>query len=174
MNFLYSAFADESSNALAGQIDALKRNNFQYLEIRSIDKKNVSDLTLQEAREKNAALRDNGLSVWSIGSRIGKIKIADNFEEHLDLYKHTLDIAGEFGADEGLCGSGTDQLPGGPAAQHSAHGVDDDGLTGAGLARQGVEPREKPDVRLLDDGNILDVKQFQHVENSFPELTAFL
>ena len=99
MNFLYSAFADESSNALAGQIDALKRNNFQYLEIRSIDKKNVSDLTLQEAREKNAALRDNGLSVWSIGSRIGKIKITDNFEEHLDLYKHTLDLAGEFGAN---------------------------------------------------------------------------
>lgn len=99
MHFLYSAFADESSNALAGQIDALKRNDFQYLEIRNIDEKNVSDLTLQEAREKNAALKDNGLAVWSIGSRIGKIKIDDDFQAHLDLYKHTLDLAGEFGAN---------------------------------------------------------------------------
>lgn len=98
MHFLYSAFADESSNALAGQIDALKRNNFQYLEIRNVDKKNVSDLTLQEAKEKNAALRDNGLAVWSIGSRIGKIKIDEDFQAHLDLYKHTLDLAGVFGA----------------------------------------------------------------------------
>lgn len=98
MQFLYSAFADESSNALAGQIDALKRNDFQYLEIRNVDKKNVSDLTLQEAKEKNAALRDNGLAVWSIGSRIGKIKIDEDFQAHLDLYKHTLDLAGVFGA----------------------------------------------------------------------------
>lgn len=98
MHFLYSAFADESSNALAGQIDALKRNGFQYLEIRNVDKKNVSDLTLQEAKEKNAALRDNGLAVWSIGSRIGKIKIDEDFQAHLDLYKHTLDLAGVFGA----------------------------------------------------------------------------
>lgn len=99
MHFLYSAFADESSNALADQIDALKRNDFQYLEIRNIDEKNVSDLTLQEAKDKNAALKDNGLAVWSIGSRIGKIKIDDDFQAHLDLYKHTLDLAGEFGAN---------------------------------------------------------------------------
>lgn len=99
MNFLYSAFADESSNTLAGQVDALKRNGFRYLEIRNIDGKNVSELTVDEVREKNAVLRDNGFSVWAIGSRIGKIKIDDDFEKHLDLYKHTLDLAAEFGTE---------------------------------------------------------------------------
>lgn len=98
MDFLFSAFADESSNTLAGQIDALKRNDFQYLEIRNLNKKNISNLTLQEAGEINAALQDNGLSVWAIGSGIGKIKIDDDFQSHLDLYKHTLDLAGVFGA----------------------------------------------------------------------------
>ncbi len=99
MNFQFSAFADESSNAFAGQIDALKRNDFQFLEIRNVDGVNVTKLTLEQAREMNARLRDEGLSVWSIGSPIGKIPVDGDFEKHLDLYKHTLDLAGEFGAD---------------------------------------------------------------------------
>ena len=99
MNFQFSAFADESSNAFAGQIDALKRNDFQFLEIRNVDGVNVTKLTLEQAREMNARLRDEGLSVWSIGSPIGKIPVDGDFEKHLDLYKHTLDLAGEFEAD---------------------------------------------------------------------------
>lgn len=99
MKFLFSAFADESSNAFSGQIDALKRNDFQYLEIRNLDGKNVSDLTMEEAKAVKQQLADNGLSVWSIGSRIGKVKIEDDFDAHLDLYKYTLDLTKELGAD---------------------------------------------------------------------------
>lgn len=39
MIFQYSAFADESSNAFAGQMDALKRNGFSFLEIRNLEEK---------------------------------------------------------------------------------------------------------------------------------------
>ena len=99
MKFLFSAFADESSNAFSGQIDALKRNDFQYLEIRNLDGKNVSALTMEEAKAVKQQLADNGLSVWSIGSRIGKVKIEDDFDAHLDLYKYTLDLTKELGAD---------------------------------------------------------------------------
>lgn len=98
MQFQFSAFADESSNAFAGQLDALKRNGFRYLEIRNVDGLNVTKLTAAQAREMNAQLRDNGLQVWSMGSPIGKIAIDGDFDAHLDLYKHTLDLAGEFGA----------------------------------------------------------------------------
>ena len=98
MNFQFSAFADESSNAFAGQMDALKRNDFQYLEIRNVDGVNVTKLTAAQAREMGAQLRDNGLQVWSIGSPIGKIAIDGDFDAHLDLYRHTLELAGEFGA----------------------------------------------------------------------------
>ena len=98
MKYKLSAFADESSNAFQGQIDALKRNGFDFLEIRNLDGKSVTALTTAEARELARTLENNGLKVWSIGSPIGKIQIADDFAAHMDLYRHTLDLAGEFGA----------------------------------------------------------------------------
>lgn len=99
MKFKLAAFADESSPILSGQIDALKRNGFGHLEIRNINGKNVSDLTLAEAGEIAAQLADHGLSVKSLGSPIGKIPVDGDYAAHLDLYKHTLDLAGVFGAD---------------------------------------------------------------------------
>ena len=98
MKYKLSAFADESSNAFSGQIDALKRNGFGFLEIRNLDGKNVTELTTAEARELARKMEDNGLKVWSMGSPIGKIRIDDDFAAHMDLYRHTLDLAGEFGA----------------------------------------------------------------------------
>ena len=98
MEFYLSAFADESSNAFSGQVDALKRNNFSYLEIRNLDGKNVTELTAAEAKALARMLADNGLKVWSIGSPIGKIGIGEDFAKHMDLYRHTLDLACEFGA----------------------------------------------------------------------------
>lgn len=100
MQFKLAAFADESSPILSGQIDALKRNGFDHLEIRNINGKNVSDLTLAEAKEIAARLGDQGLSVKSLGSPIGKIAVDGDYGAHLDLYKHTLDLAGVFGADK--------------------------------------------------------------------------
>ena len=99
MQFKIAAFADESSPILSGQIDALKRNGFDHLEIRNINGKNISDLTLAEAKEIAARLADQGLSVKSLGSPIGKIQVDGDYGAHLDLYKHTLDLAGVFGAD---------------------------------------------------------------------------
>ena len=100
MGFKLAAFADESSPRLSGQIDALVRNGFQHLEIRNIEGKNISDLTLTEAKEYAARLGDYGLSVRSLGSPIGKIPVDGDYEAHLDLYKHTLDLAAAFGADK--------------------------------------------------------------------------
>lgn len=100
MQFKFAAFADESSPILSGQIDALKRNGFNYLEIRNINGKNISDLTLSEAKEIAAQLADQGLAVKSLGSPIGKIQVDGDYAAHLDLYKHTLDLAGVFGADK--------------------------------------------------------------------------
>ena len=98
MSFLLSAFADESSNSFFGQIGALKRNGLSLLEIRNLDGRNITNLTLPEAKELAHILRDQGLGVWSIGSPIGKIGIADDFDAHMDLYRHTLELANVFGA----------------------------------------------------------------------------
>ena len=94
-----SAFADEASQELAGQIAAMRRNGISGLEIRSVEGKNVSDLTLAEAREIRARLEGEGLFVWSAGSPMGKIGITDPFGPHLEMFRHTLDVTRELGAE---------------------------------------------------------------------------
>lgn len=114
----FCAFADESSHFTDGQIDALKRNGFQGIEMRIVDEYKtlvtnengeqeektkelmVSDITLEKAREVRKKFEDAGLRVWSIGSPLGKIEMGkDSFPEHLEKVKHTLEIAKEFGAE---------------------------------------------------------------------------
>ena len=93
MSFFLSAFADESSDSFLGQIDALKRNGLGYMEIRNLDGLNVSKLTLSQAKEIHNILSGEGLGVWSIGSPIGKIQVGDDFEAHMDTYRHILEVA---------------------------------------------------------------------------------
>ena len=93
MEFLYSAFADESSSDFSAQIDALKRTGCQYLEIRGLAGGNFTTLTDAEAKDIRKALADNGLKVWSLGSPIGKIPVDGNWEEHLEKYKRVLELA---------------------------------------------------------------------------------
>lgn len=87
------AFADEANSRLEGQIEAMKRNSLDGLEIRQVNGKNVTKLTLDEARGIKKQLDDAGLSVWSIGSPIGKIRITDDFAPHAEVFRHTLEVA---------------------------------------------------------------------------------
>jgi len=87
------AFADEASASIDKQIAAMKRNGLQGLEIRNVDGVNVSDISLEKAREVHKKMEEAGLKVWSIGSPIGKIGIEDAFEPHLEKLKHTLEVA---------------------------------------------------------------------------------
>lgn len=92
------AFADEASKQIDKQIIAMKRNGLQGLEIRGVDGTNVSEITIEKAREVRKKLDDNGLITWSIGSPIGKVKLTDDFTAHLDTFRHTLEVADILGA----------------------------------------------------------------------------
>lgn len=98
LNLKVAAFADEASKALDGQIAAMKRNGISLLEIRFVDAENISVITAEKAREIRRALDDHGLSVWSIGSPTGKIKISDDFAPHFDSFRHQLELADILGA----------------------------------------------------------------------------
>lgn len=89
----YCAFADEASSMIDGQIAAMKRNGISLLEIRGVDGTNISKITTQKAKEVRQKLDDAGMSVWSIGSPIGKISLADDFAPHLDEFKRILEYA---------------------------------------------------------------------------------
>lgn len=94
------AFADEASSKLSGQIAALQRNGISLLEIRGVNGKNIKDISASEAKEIKNILDSEGISVWSIGSPIGKISLTDDFEAHKDDFKRILETADILNADK--------------------------------------------------------------------------
>ena len=71
-------FADEAASDLQEQIAALKRNGISLLELRTIAGKNIADFSDQEAENYQKILKENGISVWSIGSPLGKSDISED------------------------------------------------------------------------------------------------
>ena len=92
------AFADEASKYIDGQIEALSRHGIRLLEIRGVDGTNISSISNQKAKEVRAKLDDAGICVWSVGSPLGKIKITDDFTQHLECFKHTIELSHILGA----------------------------------------------------------------------------
>jgi sugar phosphate isomerase/epimerase len=91
------AFSDEASASLQGQIAAMTRNDIALTELRSVNGKNVKDLTLDEATQIKAELDAAGIAVWSIGSPLGKVDITVDIEEYLQTVAHVCELANVFG-----------------------------------------------------------------------------
>lgn len=92
------AFADEASPDLNGQIEAMRRNGLDGLEIRGVDGENISDISPKKAREVRERLDGADLKVWSIGSPIGKIGMEEPLAPHLDKLRRTVELAHILGA----------------------------------------------------------------------------
>lgn len=94
LNFILSGFADEIDKDLSIQMRELKKNGIKHIEIRGVNGRNVVDYSAQEMKEIKKQLDDEGISVSAVGSPLGKIPITDPFDQHLDLFKHTLELCG--------------------------------------------------------------------------------
>ena len=94
------AFADEADKTVKGQIEALKRNGLNLIEVRVLDKKNVSELTEEEAKEYAEQFKAAGITVWSVGSPLGKVTLEEDFDEYLKLVRHVCRLAKIFGTDK--------------------------------------------------------------------------
>ena len=93
-----SAFSDEAGNSIKEQISALKRNGISLMELRSIAGKNVAEFTEEEAKAYQKELEENGISVWSIGSPLGKVDIDVDFSEYCEKVRHVCKLANIFKA----------------------------------------------------------------------------
>lgn len=91
--FLFSAFADEASPSIVEQIEACKANGIEYIELRNVDGKNISNFNVEEAKALKKTLDEAGIKVSSIGSHYGKIEIDDDFEPHFEAFKQTVEVA---------------------------------------------------------------------------------
>lgn len=94
------AFADEASVSLDGQIEALKRNNISLLEIRGVDGENIKEISLPKIKEIKKRLDDAGISVWSLGSPVGKANPDDNFIGQIDDLTRLCEYAEILGASK--------------------------------------------------------------------------
>ena len=99
MNVRLSAFSDEAGTSLREQIDALHRNNIALTELRSVDKINVAELTLESAKSIWAALKSEGIALSAVGSPMGKVKISTDIEVYLDTVKYICELANIFETD---------------------------------------------------------------------------
>lgn len=90
--FVLSAFADEASPMLDEQIKALQEEGISLIELRGVDGKNVSNLTLEEAAAVKSKLDAAGIRLSALGSPYGKASLGVSFNDHLALFKHGLEI----------------------------------------------------------------------------------
>lgn len=91
--FVLSAFADEIDWNLQVQIDVLQQYGINHIEMRFVNGKNLVDHTITEAKAIKKQLDAANFKLSAIGSPIGKQGITEKFGPHLDLFKHTLDLA---------------------------------------------------------------------------------
>lgn len=93
-----SAFADEISKDPVEQLDVLESHGIRHIEFRSIHGINVLDLSDAQHEEFRALLNSRGFGLSAIGSPIGKIKITDPFDAHLQRFDLAMDLAEFYNA----------------------------------------------------------------------------
>jgi sugar phosphate isomerase/epimerase len=95
--FTISAFADEIDPDPQKQIDVLKECGVRHIELRSIFKTNVLDLTDVQVRDFKSLLDKHEFKLSAIGSPIGKIKIDEPFEPHKKRFQRAIELCKVFG-----------------------------------------------------------------------------
>jgi 3-dehydroshikimate dehydratase len=88
-----SAFADEISQDPVEQLDVLSQHGIKHIEFRAIHGKNVLDLDDDQHAAFRDLLRSRGFGLSAIGSPIGKIRITESFDEHLERFEIALQLA---------------------------------------------------------------------------------
>jgi sugar phosphate isomerase/epimerase len=74
-NFILSAFGDEITDDLAGQLDLLAAEHIRYVEFRGAWGRNILDLDPGELRTAGDLLRARGFGVSAIASPVGKSEL---------------------------------------------------------------------------------------------------
>lgn len=93
-----SGFSDEIAVEVDTQFQVLNKLGIRYFEPRGIDGKNISALSEDEVGALKEKMGAYGISVSSIGSPIGKVKLSESFEEHFELFKKVVKTANTLNA----------------------------------------------------------------------------
>jgi len=91
-----TGFGDEIGPDLNQQMDVLGAEDVKFIELRGVNGKNVMQFTPAECKEIKNQLDARGFGISAIGSPIGKVKISEDWNTHLDSFKHALELADFF------------------------------------------------------------------------------
>ena len=97
-DIILSAFADEYADSFEEQLQGLSKLGISHIEIRHVDKKNISKLTKDEVLEAKRLLDKYGIKVSAIGSPLGKIKLDGDLDGHFETAKRVFEYANILGA----------------------------------------------------------------------------
>ncbi len=98
-NFILTGFSDEFDKDIQQQFPMLQQNSVHYFEPRFIHQGvNISDLTAAEAKALKAEAEKYGVKASAIGSPLGKIKLNDDMDAHMEKAKRTFETANILGA----------------------------------------------------------------------------
>lgn len=93
VDFILSAFTDEASPMLDEQIMSSNKHKFSHIELRTIDGKNITELTDDELRVLSRKLEFDEIDVSAICSPIGRVSIDDDFAIQFEKFKRTVEVA---------------------------------------------------------------------------------
>lgn len=96
-NVSLSVFADEIAKDFAEQLDVVRGEGLQQIDLRAAWGKNVLDLSDDELAAINRLLAEKGVTVACIGSPIGKSPITEPFDVQLPRFRRALEVARRVG-----------------------------------------------------------------------------
>lgn len=95
--FRLSAFGDEITPDLSGQLQLLSELNVSSLEFRSAWGKNVKNLDDHEVSLVASMCQQYGITISCIGSPVGKASIENPFEAEIDILRRIFYVAEKLG-----------------------------------------------------------------------------
>lgn len=98
-NLIISAFSDEFAVSFEEQLKGMRDFCIKNIEMRFVDGKNVADLSEADVADLKNLLDKYGISVSAIGSPLGKIRLDEDFNEHLKKADNVFKTAAFLGAE---------------------------------------------------------------------------
>ena len=98
-NIIFSAFSDEYAASFEEQLKGMQRFHIGHVELRFVDRESIAVLSDEKRVAMKAALDRCGIKVSSIGSPLGKIRLDEDMEAHLDTARRVFETANLVGAN---------------------------------------------------------------------------
>jgi len=94
--YTYAGFADEIDMDVRVQMDAFERIGMRHIELRGVNGKNISEVTIEEAKEIKKAFDERGFGVSGIGSPVGKTMYSEDNAPEVEKLRHIIRLAQIF------------------------------------------------------------------------------